>query len=197
MKEAQEIDRRMAENRQPVSPTPDASRLSAAELAEALKKLPYRQMGFLEGRLVRRRSLEACAAFYGITPEAFSVHLLRAGLALTEAEALPCRPPVDASEEAEWSRALSEALEDETAEVPTALVRTVKLCRRMRELGPQVEATLEAAEREEEASPKRRREDWVRRLVILALLGLTAWLYFSRAEEAPEPPTRPPVPIQR
>ncbi|HSP80811.1 MAG TPA: hypothetical protein VLQ93_19950 [Myxococcaceae bacterium] len=180
-----------------MSPTPDMSLLSAAELAEALRKLPNRQMGFLLGRLVRRRSLEACAAFYGITPEAFSVHLLRAGLALTEATALPCRPPIDEAEEVEWARALSEALEEETAKVPSPLVRTVKLCRRLRELGPQVEATLEAAEREEEESPKRRREELVRRLAILVLLALTAWLYLNRAEEAPEPPSRPPVPIQR
>ncbi|MGZ3459385.1 MAG: hypothetical protein ACXU86_12885, partial [Archangium sp.] len=68
---------------------------------------------------------------------------------------------------------------------------TVALCRRLRALGPEVAEALEAAEREEEDSPKGRREDWLRRLAVLALLGLTAYLYCNRPEEPRERPVQP------
>ncbi len=180
----------MAENEGPVSPAPDVTRLSAAELGAALRALPYRQSAVLVGRLVQGRSLEESARFYGITPAAFSVHLLRAALELTVAMALPCRPPADEAEEDIWARALGEALERETATVPGALTTPVTLCRRLRTLGVEVAATLEAAEREEEDSPRSRREDWLRKLAVLALLGLTAFLYCNRAEETRERPVQ-------
>ncbi|MGZ3461190.1 MAG: hypothetical protein ACXU86_22095, partial [Archangium sp.] len=119
--EAQEIGRRMTENARPVFPAPDASRLTPPELCAALRALPYRPSAFLVTRLVRSRSLKESAAFYGISSEAFSVHLLRAGLALTSAAALPCRTPGSDAEEDVWARALAEALERETAAGPTAL----------------------------------------------------------------------------
>ncbi len=188
---AQEIGGRMKENPASVSPVPDISRLSAAELGAALRALPYRQSAFLVMRMVKCRSLEDSAAFYGISPEAFSVHLLRAGLALTTTAALPCRLPVDDAEEDVWARALAEALEREAAVVPPALTDTMALCRRLRALGPEVAATLDAAEHEEENSPKHRREEWLRRLAVLVLLGLTAYLYCHRPEEPPERPVQP------
>lgn len=188
---AQEISRRMTENAAPVSPAPDASRLSTAELVAALRAIPYRASAFLMTRLVQGRSQQESAAFYGITPEAFSVHLLRAGLALTQAAALPCREPENEGEEDVWARGLAEALERETAAVPPALAETVALCRRLRVLGREVAAALEAAEREQEESPKGQREDWVRRLAVMALLALTAFLYCNRAEETPERRVQP------
>ncbi|WNG35949.1 hypothetical protein F0U61_21465 [Archangium violaceum] len=180
----------MTENTAPVAPAPDASRLSTAELRAALQALPYRTTAVLVTRLVQNRSLEDSATFYGISKEAFSVHLLRAGLALTKEAALPCRPPENDTEEDVWARALAEVLERETAAVPPVLAGTVALCRRLRELGPEVAAALEAAEHEEEDSPKRQREDWLRKLAVLALLGLTAYLYCNRPEERP-PPVQP------
>lgn len=181
----------MADNPRPVSPPPDVSRLSAASLCAALRVLPYRATTLLVMRLVQGRSLEDCAVFYGITPEAFRVHLLRAGLELTRALALPCRPPENDAEEEVWARSLSEALERETASVAPALGATVDVCRRVRAAGPEVTAALEAAEREEERSPRRQREDWLRRLAVLALLALTVWLYLHRPPEPPERPVPP------
>jgi hypothetical protein len=193
---AQEIGQRMTENARRVSPPPDVSRLSAPELCAALRALPYRESAFLVLRLVRGRTLEECATFYGVSPEAFSVHLLRAGLALTTAATLPCRAPENDAEEALWARALAQALEHDTVAVPPALTSPVALCRRLRELGPEVAAALEAAEREEEGSPNRTREDWLRKLAVLALLGLTAYLYCNRPEEPPERPVQP-RPVER
>lgn len=188
---AQEISRGMTENTAPVSLAPDASRFSTAELCAALRALPYRLSAFLMTRLVQGRSLKESAAFYGITPEAFCVHLLRAGLALTAAAALPCREPEGDVEEDVWARGLAEALERETSAVPPAVAETVTLCRRLRELGPEVAKALEAAEREQEESPKGQREDWLRRLAVLVLLGLTAFLYCNRPEETPERRVQP------
>ncbi|MFE8600082.1 hypothetical protein [Archangium violaceum] len=188
---AQEIGRRMTENDASVSPPPDVSHLSAAELVAALRALPYRQTAFLMTRLVQDRSMRESALFYGITPEAFCVHLLRAGLALTRAAALPCREPENDVEEDVWARALAEALERETAAVPGALTGTVALCRRLRALGREVAAALEAAEREQEESRKGQREEWLRKLAVAALLVLTAFLYCNRSEETPERRVQP------
>ncbi len=180
----------MAENAAPVSPAPDVTRLSTAELVTALRALRYRQAAFLLTRLVQGRSQREGAAFYGITPEAFSVHLLRAGLALSTAAGRPGREPENDVEEEVWARALAEALERETAVAPPALTETVGVCRRLRALGPEVAAALEAAEREQEESPKGQREDWLRRLAVLALLGLTAFLYCNRPEGVRERPVQ-------
>jgi hypothetical protein len=190
---AQEIGRRMTENAAPVSPAPDISRLTAAELGTALRAMPHRQATFLVTRLVQGRSQEESASFYGISRQAFSVHLLRAGLELTRTLALSCRPPENDAEEDVWARALTEALERETAAVPPALAETVALSRRLRALGGEIAAALEALEREEEDSPRRRREDGLRKLAVLALLGPTAYMYCNRPEEQPVRPvqTRP------
>lgn len=181
----------MTENEASVSPPPEVSHLSAAELVVALRALPYRQTAFLMTRLVQDRSMRESALFYGITPEAFCVHLLRAGLALTRAAALACREPENDVEEDVWARALAEALERETAAVPGALTGTVELCRRLRALGREVAAALEAAEREQEESQKGQREEWLRKLAVAALLVLTAFLYCNRAEETPERRVQP------
>ncbi|WP_233262194.1 hypothetical protein [Vitiosangium sp. GDMCC 1.1324] len=180
-----------------MSPALDVSRLTTPELCAALRALPYRQTALLVRRLVQGHSLEDCAAFYGISREAFSVHLLRAGLELTNAVGLPCRSPESDVEEDVWARALTEALERETVTVPPALAETVALCRRLRALGAEVAAALEAAEREEEDSPKRQREEWLRKLAVLALLGLTAYLYCNRPEEPREQRPVQPRSIER
>jgi hypothetical protein len=194
---AQEISRRMSENAVPVSPAPDASRFSTAELLAALRARPYREAAFLLTRLTQGRSLAESAAFYGISPDAFSVHLLRAALGWSRAASLPCRPPENDAEEDVWARALAGALEQDTASVPPPLTAPLAMCRRMRALGKEVTEALQAAEREEEDSPRRRREDWMRRLAVLALLGLTAYLYFSRPVEQPSERRIPARPSER
>jgi hypothetical protein len=158
-------------------------------LGELLRKLPPRPSALLRRRLARGDSLEACAAFYGVTTEAFSTHLLREALALTAACGGNTRLPATPDEEEAWARQLSAALERESATVSPALADTVALCRRLLAAGTEVEAALDAAEQAEAASPHRRREDLLRRLVVGLLLALAAYFYWTRP---PEPPVRPP-----
>ncbi|MBN1207243.1 MAG: hypothetical protein JXB05_20325 [Myxococcaceae bacterium] len=160
----------------------DPSQLPPAALAEVLRKLPPRPVALLRRCLARGESLEACAAFYGVTPAALSANLLREALALTEAAGGGPRPPESPEEEAAWARQLSAALERETATVSPALSDTVALCRRMLAVGPQVELALEAADRAEAASPRRKREDLLRRLAVGLLLALAAYFYWKRPQ---------------
>lgn len=184
----------MGEDGAPVtSPVPDASRLPPPALIAALRAMEPRPSALLLRRLVEGRPVEACAEFYGVSPEAFSVSLLRAAVTLGGSAGLPVRGPAGAEEEAAWARMLAEALEREDARLPAALVPVVELCRRLRAAGPEVAAGMEAAALEDAASPQRRREEWLRRLAVAALLALTAYLYLTRPEEPPRRP-RPAIP---
>lgn len=161
-------------------PAFDAAQLSPQELGTLLRQRPPRPAALLRRRLVRAAPLEACATFYGIAPEAFSTHLLREALALTAASGGRVRSPETPEEEEAWTRQLSAALERETATVSPALADTVALCRRLQALGPQVEAAWEAADRAEAASPRRKREDLLRRIAVGLLLALAAYFYWTR-----------------
>jgi hypothetical protein len=188
----------MTENPTAVSsPALSAPPPSPEALCTALRALEPRATAALTRRLLEDRALEACAAFYGVSPEAFSVRLLRAGLSLTEALGLPVPAPSSEAEEATWARALVRALEDAGASIPAALEPTVALCRRVREVGPEVVAALEAAEREEADSPRRRREDLLRRLAVVLLLAVTAYLYWTRLSEPPVRFVPVPAPSRR
>ncbi|XXF80574.1 hypothetical protein P2318_12735 [Myxococcaceae bacterium GXIMD 01537] len=178
-----------------MSSTSDASLLMPPALAGALMTLEPRTAAVLERRLVEDRPLDACARYYGVSREAFSVTLLRAARALASSCGLPARPPVDDDEETTWARQLASALESEAAPGLAALVPTVEVCRRLRAVRAEVRAAKEATEREEADSPRRHREEWIRRIAVAALLALTAYLYLTRPAE---PQSRPvyPVPIR-
>jgi hypothetical protein len=191
----QENGRRMGEDGAPVtSPESTASRLSPSVLTTALRGLEPRPSALLVRRLVEGRPLKACAAFYGVSEDAFSVLLVRAGVALARRVGLPAREPSGDDEEAAWARMLATALEREDAPVLAALVPVAEVCRRVLAVGAEVAAGLEAAARSETDAPHRRREEWLRRIAVAVLLALTAYLYLSRPEEPPRRP-RPPTPV--
>jgi hypothetical protein len=167
---------------------PDATRLSPEALVSALRELEPRTAAILVRRLVEDRPLDACAAWYGIEGEAFSAHLLRAGVALAKRTGQSARLPEGTDEAAAWERMLAAAVEKDTAPVPVALAPVARVCQRLHELGPQVEAALARAAEAEASSPARAREEWLRKLAVAALLALTAWLYWTRP---PEPTPRP------
>lgn len=165
---------------------PDAARLSTEALGAALRALEPRMAAVLIRRLVERRPLAECATWYGISTDAFSVLLLRSAIALTRHVGQPARAPEGAEEAAAWERMLAGALEQATAPVPVALIPVAQVCRRLQELGPQMETALAQAAQADADSPARAREEWLRRLAVAALLALTAWLYWTRPQE-PEP----------
>jgi hypothetical protein len=192
----QENGRRMGEDGAPVtSSEPAATRLSPSALIAALRGLEPRASALLVRRLVEGRSQEACAAFYGVPVEAFSVLLVRAGGALARGAGLAAREPSGDDEEAAWARLLAGALEREDAPALAALGPVVEVCRRLRAAGPEVAAGLEATAKAELESPHRRREEWLRRLAVALLLALTAYLYLSRPEE-PARRRRPAIQVQ-
>ncbi len=178
-------------------PAFDPAQLSPAALAAALRALPPRPAALLRRRLVQGASLETCAAFYGVTPEALSARLLRESLTLTTAAGGTARPPASQDEEAAWARQLTAALERESASVSPALLETVTLCRRLLAVSTEVGAALDAAEREEAASPRRKREDLLRRIAVGLLLALAAYFYWTRPPEPSTPPPRPSIPGTR
>lgn len=189
----QENGRRMGEDGAPVTPPePPISRLPPSAFVQALRALEPRPAALLNRRLVVGASLEACASFYGVSEQALSVLLLRAAVSLATKTGTAAREPSSSEEEAAWARMLTAALEREDAPVPAGLVPVVEVCRRLRAVGADVATGLEAATREDQASPVRQREDWMRRLAVAALLALTAWLYLSRPEDPPRRPRPPP-----
>ncbi|CAM4473031.1 hypothetical protein HJC10_28385 [Corallococcus exiguus] len=167
---------------------PDVARLSPEALSEALRALEPRTAAVLVRRLVERRPQAECAAWYGISSDAFSVLLLRSAVALARQLGQPARSPESPEEATAWERMLAMAVEKDTAPVPVPLAPVAWLCRRMHALGPEVEAALDKAAQADADSPGRAREEWLRRLAVAALLALTAWLYWSRP---PEPEPRP------
>nr|WP_242588562.1 hypothetical protein [Corallococcus macrosporus] len=162
--------------------------MSPEALVAALRALEPRTAAVLVRRLVERRPLAECAAWYGISNDAFSVLLLRAAEALARQLELATRAPESQEEATAWERMLAVAVEKDTAPVPVALAPVARLCQRMHELGPEVEAAMARAAEADADSPGRAREEWLRRLAVAALLALTAWLYWSRP---PEPEPRP------
>ncbi|HVG59111.1 MAG TPA: hypothetical protein VNA24_11190, partial [Hyalangium sp.] len=178
----------MTETEVRMPPAFDPSQLTPAALGAALRNLPPRPATLLRRRWVQGEPLEACAGFYGVTPEALSIHVLRESLALTLAVGGSTRQPASPDEEEAWSRQLSAAVERESASVSPALLDTVALCRRLRAAGSDVEAAIAAAERLLEASPRRKREDLIRRLAVGLLLALAAYFYWTRPPDPSSPP---------
>ncbi|MFP2934270.1 hypothetical protein ACLESO_55960, partial [Pyxidicoccus sp. 3LG] len=64
------------------SSEPDASRLPPAVLVPALLAMEPRPSALLVRRLVEGRSEDECATFYGVSPAAISVLVLRAAVDL-------------------------------------------------------------------------------------------------------------------
>jgi len=169
--------------------------LTAPRAAEILSRLLGRPPQAISLRVLQGRPRGACAAFFGIPGDAFDVMLLRAVQAF-EAEAWPGtpRPPLlGADEEAAQAGALAQALEAGAAEEGAApeVKRHARVLLHLRAMAPGVRAAMEAQEEALEASPRARREAWVRRGLVLLLMA--AALYFYQRQQA-APPPRPARP---
>jgi hypothetical protein len=143
-------------------------------IRDRLRAISPRSAQALVFRLVERTPREACASLYGIRPEAWDVKLSRA---LEEFCGRPPHPAPPHDVETADAAALAAALE---AGEPPSEPRLALLWRAalpLRDEGPAVRQALDAAAHADESSPARRREEWLRKAAIVAIVALTAFFY--------------------
>lgn len=167
--------------RVPPDVSPSSAAPSAAELFDALSRLPPRTAQLLRYRVLEARPASECARLYGTSETAVAVHVLRAARLLSTALCtrekkvlLPTdETPAREDEELRAAMAVGRALDAgvEPDEVTGRLLR-------LRALAPEVQRIAEERARADAASPARRRADWLRRVALAALVGLALWLYF-------------------
>jgi hypothetical protein len=166
-----------------VPPQPDASAAApaATELFTALSRLPPRAAQLLGQRVLDARPAAECARLYGTNEGAIAVQVFRAARLLMTALSAPEKgvllpsdeAPLAPDEELHCAKALAEALDASLGRDDLAA-----LLLRVRALAPEIRRVAQAKERAEAASPARRRAEWLRRLVIAALVVLALWLHF-------------------
>jgi hypothetical protein len=160
-----------------------APEADAEEIRKNLERLSPRSAPALGLRLLEKRSRESCAGFFGISLDAFDVMLLRAARELAAVERGERVEPIGSYEEE-----LNEARSLAAGRLPLAS----KLLS-IEALAEPVKAQIEEAARANEASPKYRRETWLRRLVVVAIVAVTAWFYVQ-GQNRKTPPNPPPHP---
>ena len=149
------------------------------QLRRLLKSLPPRSAQALSFRLLDGLTREECARAYGISLSAFDVMLLRAARDLAAAEQrAPQEPAIPFAEEQRLASALAATLESpRPAETRAAPAREAALLEELAAAAAPLEAAIRAAERAEEASPGRRRENLIRWALVAAIVLLTAYFY--------------------
>ena len=148
-------------------------------MLRALNRMEPRQLQVLLRRVVERRTREQFALLYGIDTEQADLLVWRAIRSFEAALASAPEPPVlSFDQETAEARALANE-----PELPPYI-------RGLAEHSDDIEAGIERAEREAEASPSRSRENWLRRLAIALVLVIAAYLYW-RDTYAPKE-RRPP-----
>ncbi len=162
-----------------MKPTPE-------ELARALGRLPPRDAAWLRRRYVDGEGLQGCARAFGVAEQTVPLHTLRAARLLLAAlsSAAPGSaegdrpgreppvtprdaPPLSDAEESQLAARLEAGTEPTLCPPLRALAGHARDIRRL-------EAAWEEAA---QASPERRRQDWLRRGALLGLVALALWLY--------------------
>ncbi len=139
-----------------------------------LESLPPRALHVIARRLLRGTPRSTCARFFGVSPDAFDVMLLNAVRALSVGDER-ARPFEQESKEADALRRCVEAQAAPPGEAPWKADVSFLL-----EHGPALHAALIEAERVRASTPARRREEWLRRLAIVAILAMAAYFYWKR-----------------
>lgn len=148
----------------------------------ALHALEPRAARLLELRFVEGRPDVEVAAHYGMPPAAYDVHLLRTGrmfLAAHEWEGHVAQRDVPLEVEQNEGRQLVEALSADRD--PAASIADVCLAlRRLSKNAAAVKARMAQLQREELDSPAAHRETLIRRALVVILVLVTLYLYFTR-----------------
>lgn len=158
-------------------------------LWRALRRLPGRHAQLLMSMYVERREDGVVAALYGIGQEALEVHRLRAATLLVKALTTPGNDPVlpvaqklSTAEERRKAERLSAAIAgSEPGTGDPHLDACARSLQALRHRGAQVQAAAEAEALAWERSPEHRRAELIRRIALVALIALAAWLYFRSA----------------
>jgi hypothetical protein len=160
----------------------EVAKMSAGELRDVLERMPSRSARVLVLRLVEGRSPEACAAFYGISVEAFDVMLLRAADELL-ATVGTSQEWLDFDTERRAARALAEGLESGISPLGRAQGLRWAALARLKALAAELAAELDAAARAEAQAPRSRKEALIRKALVVLLAGAALYLY-SRGQGA-------------
>ncbi len=174
----------------------------AQALRQILKALPARQAQPLTFFAVEGRSVGQCADLFGISEPAFDIMLLRAAEAYQSAlEHVAQRPggrrsPWRTAEETSRARALREALDGHAVPADPALLSLRDALRELQQQAPALRALDEEALRRAQQTPRRWDEVWLRRLLVIAVLALTALLQAREllSKRPPRYEPRPPEP---
>jgi len=170
-------------------PPPGVAALTIQRLGDVISSLEGRTAQALTLRILEARSREECATFFGISPRAFDVMLLRAARALEEASLPgPRRPLLTSREEQRQAEELAEALEGGEPPAGTPIDPEVRrleqLLRHLRGLAGGIRERIEQAERDAASSPRARWEVWGRRALMALLIAAAIYLY-QRQRGAP------------
>ena len=159
--------------------------MSPEQLVQPLLSMPSRHAQVLRFRLVDGRSREDSAQLYGLTSEQFDVLLYRAARDFQgDAAQLPDEQLL--ANAATFAAELEQALAGEPA--PALATALASLTNN----GIRVQQLLDEAAARADASPARTREQWLRRVAIVVVLGLTAYFYWQQRErEANKPRFEP------
>lgn len=150
--------------------------MSPQELRAVLERMPPRSARTLVLRLVEGRSRDECAAFYGISPEAFDLMLLRASDELLTAQGTPAER-LDFEEERRAARTLAADLEAAGGLPRDARDGRWGALLQLRST-PGLAEELAAAERAE--AERSRKELLIRRVLIVLLAAAALYLYGPR-----------------
>jgi hypothetical protein len=166
----------------------------AAGLAEVLQQTPPRSAELVSRLTLDGWSLATLAERYGIDAPAARRLVLRAARDFEAALRRAHAPPLPDDVERPLADALAEALEAPGPGPAAAAEPVQPLVQALAALVAQrgeVRRHLAEAEQRAAASPARRRETWLRRLAIITVLGVSAWLYW-REHRADAPAVQPP-----
>lgn len=171
-------------------------------LVTALRELEPRPARLLELRLLYGKTDAEVAIHFGMPSDAYSVHLLRAARSFMAAY-MPVWGRADRdvpveleqTEGAQLVEALSsgsslgsgsgsgsdaDADADAGAHPSPVIHDLARALRHLRDHGPAVRARLEQLQNAEAASPAAHRETLIRRALIVVLVVVTLYLYFTR-----------------
>lgn len=166
--------------------------LSAEQLAGAFERISPRDASLLSRAVVDGEPREQCAERYGVLVESFDAMLFRAAREL-RGQLEPVSPAVLTTAEELWAAAkLAQALaQPEVASASSAsLPAEAQLCLRLVALRVPLRTLLDAVEQDRTSGARARRETWLRRVLLTALI-LTAGFFYWRQQHRPKLEPRP------